>query len=175
MSSISSFPRTLYYSSSSLSLQQLADLQFQSPQTNIIGAEHALLAPSGSQSCSRKAPLTLPVSSYPHFVPPCSLAQNANRTSGVGVPLGIMSVFEPLGGILSANLPVTYVLFANSFRKIRETFSSTFNKSRGGRLSQSSNNRFRRGQDAEDRWIQLDQPSWATDSKPMLHGPNHLG
>lgn len=42
----------------------------------------------------------------------------ANSTLGDGVPLGIMSVFEPLGGILSANLPITYVLFANSFRKI---------------------------------------------------------
>ena len=162
VSSTSSSPRTVRPS-------------VQSDQTDIIGAEHASSARSGSQSCLRKVPLTSPVSSYPNSVPLCSLVWNADRTSGVGVPLGIMSVFEPLGGILSANLPVTYVLFANSFRKIRETFSSTFSKSPRGRLSQSSNNRFARGQDGEDRWIQLDQPSWATDSKPMLHGPNSQG
>ena len=91
------------------------------------------------------------------------------HTPGVGVPLGIMSVFEPLGGILSANLPITYVIFANSFRKMRSTFSSGL-KPRGRGLSQSSNNRFARGQDVEDRWIQLDQQaSWSADSKPILH------
>lgn len=93
----------------------------------------------------------------------------ANSTLGDGVPLGIMSVFEPLGGILSANLPITYVLFANSFRKMRETFSGHLGPR--GRLSPSSNNRFGRGQDVEDRWIQLDQQgSSSADSKPMLPG-----
>lgn len=98
------------------------------------------------------------------------VAQGSTDFTWVGVPLGIMSVFEPLGGILSANLPVTYVLFAKSFRKLRETISGTLSghlKPRG-RLSQSSSKRFGRGQDGEDRWIQLHpQGSWSTDSKPL--------
>lgn len=89
-----------------------------------------------------------------------------------------MSVFEPLGGILSANLPITYVLFANSFRSLRNTFSSTFSghlKPRG-QLSPNSSNRFGRVQDVEDRWIQLDQQvSWSTDSKPMLRAQHPVG
>ena len=93
----------------------------------------------------------------------------ANSALGDGVPLGIMSVFEPLGGILSANLPITYVLFANSFRKMRETFSGHLLPR--GHPSPSSNNGFGRGQDGEDRWIQLDQQgSSSTESKPMLPG-----
>lgn len=100
------------------------------------------------------------------------VAQGSTDFTWVGVPLGIMSVFEPLGGILSANLPITYSLFANSFRKVRNTISGPLSghlKHRG-RLSQSSNNRFARGQDAEDRWIQLDpQAGWETDSKPLAN------
>lgn len=79
-------------------------------------------------------------------------------------------MFEPLGGILSANLPITYVLFANSFRKVRNTVSGTLSghlKPRGP-LSQSPKNRFGRGQDVEDRWIQLDpQTDWSTESKRL--------
>ena len=131
---------------------------------------HASSAPSDSPSYSLKAPPTSPVSPLPRLFP--LSAHNANSIPGVGVPLGIMSVFEPLGGILSANLPITYVLFANSFRRMRNHISGPFSgplRPRG-RPSQSSNNRFGRGQDAEDRWIQLDQQaSWSTDSKPLAY------
>ena len=93
--------------------------------------------------------------------------------SGAGVPLGIMSVFEPLSGILSANLPITYVLFVNSFRKIKDSLSGTMSSHSKplGRLSQSSNRRLaRRQDDMEDRWIQLDpKASWSTDSKPLAY------
>ena len=81
-----------------------------------------------------------------------------HTTLGAGVPLGIMSAFEPLGGILSANLPITYVLFAKPIRKIRNTFSGSLSGHSKPleRLSQSSSNRFGRKQNMENEWIQLD-------------------
>ena len=71
----------------------------------------------------RRALPTLPVGSSRFFT-----KEYADRAVGDGVPLGAMSVFEPLGGILSANLPITYVLFANSFQRLRNTFSTRFSR-----------------------------------------------
>lgn len=80
-----------------------------------------------------------------------------------------MSVFEPLGGILSANLPITYVLFANSFRKLRSVFTKTFSSS-GSRSSEplaQETNRFHESQDhyrGTQHWIRLPKASWSTAS-----------
>ncbi len=83
-----------------------------------------------------------------------------------------MSAFEPLGGILSANLPITYVLFANSFRKVKNAFSGNLSSPSKPlvRLSQGSSNRHGRGQDQDDQWIHLNaQASWSTDTKPLAY------
>ena len=87
-------------------------------------------------------------------------------------------MFEPMAGILSANLPITYVLFANSFRKLADNISSTFGSSKPlARFSQGWSNKMGSGRsnkmssgrdDSKERWIQLDpKASWSTDSKPL--------
>lgn len=102
-----------------------------------------------------------------------STKEHANRAIGDGVPLGAMSVFEPLGGILSANLPITYVLFANSFRRLRSSFSKTFSgiSSRSSKsvipFSQESS-RFRKDQiqdKSTEDWTHLREVSCSTQSK----------
>lgn len=94
--------------------------------------------------------------------------RNANCMSGDGVPLGIMSAFEPLGGILSANLPLTYVLFANYFRKIKSTFSGSGQSKPLAGLSDSYSRRSGKRQNSDDQWIQLNpQASWSMDTKPL--------
>ena len=94
---------------------------------------------------------------------------------GTGVPLGIMSAFEPLGGILSANLPVCYALFVKITRKVRSSFygsaaSSGSQSKSGGRVSAMSGSGRRGGgkmPGPEETWIQLEQQvTWSTDSKP---------
>ncbi|CBF78443.1 hypothetical protein AN7406.2 [Aspergillus nidulans FGSC A4] len=47
--------------------------------------------------------------------------------SGAGVPLGILSVWEPLGGILCANLPLSHKLVLSAFRKVTGRTSSERN------------------------------------------------
>ncbi|RDW68982.1 uncharacterized protein DSM5745_08742 [Aspergillus mulundensis] len=45
-------------------------------------------------------------------------------TPGKGVTFGIISIWEPLGGILCANLPIIYKPLASGFCRVREFFGS---------------------------------------------------
>jgi hypothetical protein len=82
---------------------------------------HALSVPRASQLSSRRALRTSPVS--------LSLLTLLNDPdiAGAGVPLGILSVWEPLGGILCANLPISHKLFLRIFRKVTGRTSSERN------------------------------------------------
>lgn len=51
------------------------------------------------------------------------------RKIGAGVPLGILSIYEPLCGIACANLPFLYKLASGPFKK-----SSSYNPSHTGEL-----------------------------------------
>lgn len=100
---------------------------------------------------------------------PTQLSPNdTNCAAGDGIPLGAMSVFEPLGGILSANLPIIYILFANSFRKLKKSFSETFSGStKLVPFSQGSSRfRTREGGDRSTEWIRLPKANWSTERKP---------
>ena len=79
-----------------------------------------------------------------------------------------MSVFEPLGGILSANLPIIYILFANSFRRLKKSFSETFSGStKLVPFSQGSGRyRSREGSDrSAEKWIKLPKANWSNEGK----------
>ena len=89
--------------------------------------------------------------------------------AGDGIPLGAMSVFEPLGGILSANLPIIYILFANSFRKLKKSFSETFSGSAKLVPFSQGSSRFRTREDSgrsAERWIKLPKANASTESRP---------
>ncbi|KAL4745590.1 hypothetical protein BDW72DRAFT_211229 [Aspergillus terricola var. indicus] len=88
----------------------------------LIKPGHALSAPRASQLSSRRALRTLRVS------PTLLGLQNDPDIAGAGVPLGILSVWEPLGGILCANLPISHKLFSGAFRKVTGRTSSERNR-----------------------------------------------
>ncbi|KAL2811857.1 hypothetical protein BJX63DRAFT_443827 [Aspergillus granulosus] len=46
------------------------------------------------------------------------VSQGSSDFTWAGVPLGILSVWEPLGGILCANLPISYHPLSSAFRKV---------------------------------------------------------
>ncbi|KAL4925436.1 uncharacterized protein BDV17DRAFT_185127 [Aspergillus undulatus] len=52
------------------------------------------------------------------------VSQGSNDFTWAGVPLGILSVWEPLGGILCANLPISYRPLSAAFRKVAGRSSS---------------------------------------------------
>ncbi|KAL2866652.1 putative integral membrane protein PTH11-like [Aspergillus lucknowensis] len=49
------------------------------------------------------------------------VSQGSSDFTWAGVPLGILSTWEPVGGIICANLPVTYKPLAAAFRKVTGT------------------------------------------------------
>ncbi|RAL05081.1 putative integral membrane protein PTH11-like [Aspergillus ibericus CBS 121593] len=49
------------------------------------------------------------------------VTQGSSDYTWAGVPLGILSAWEPLGGILCANLPVIYKSLASIFRNLKST------------------------------------------------------
>lgn len=49
-------------------------------------------------------------------------AIKTNDHLGAGVPLGILSVYEPLGGIICANLPFLYHHATGMFKKLISSF-----------------------------------------------------
>ncbi len=83
-----------------------------------------------------------------------------------------MSVFEPLGGILCANLPIIYSLFAPTIQKWRSNITSGLGWStRDGKSGKSGSSKsarsgrsgsgFRRPYDSDkyaDKWMKL--PNW---------------
>jgi hypothetical protein len=50
-------------------------------------------------------------------------AVTTNKDPGAGVPLGILSVYEPLGGILCANLPFLYKHATSMCKKVVSSLS----------------------------------------------------
>ncbi|KAL4739345.1 hypothetical protein BDV11DRAFT_170142 [Aspergillus similis] len=52
------------------------------------------------------------------------VSQGSADFTWAGVPLGILSVWEPLGGILCANLPISHKLFSSAIRKVTGRTSS---------------------------------------------------
>lgn len=96
--------------------------------------------------------------------------KSANTNSGDLVPLGALSVFESLGGILSANLPVTYVLFANFIRDLKKIFSSIIStKLKPHEPHFHDPAMFHTGRTINagaKQWIQLPASSYSVDSKP---------
>ena len=105
------------------------------------------------------------------FLNPPAAPAKADKCVGDGVPLGALSVFEPLGGILSANLPVIYLLFANAFRTLKKSFSGGFSSSlKLAPSSQGSSKLRTRG--ASDKsaekstWIELPRSDRSIVSKP---------
>lgn len=103
-----------------------------------------------------------------------------------GVPLGALSVFEPLGGILCSNLPIIYPLFSKTAQKVKSFTNSVSGRSKGlsssgGAHSGASGSAgFRRPRDGAslDQWRQLKTADSATDIEPayynknVINGPN---
>ncbi|KAJ6120479.1 hypothetical protein N7523_004759 [Penicillium sp. IBT 18751x] len=50
------------------------------------------------------------------------VSQGSSDFTWAGVPLGILSVYEPLGGILCANLPFLYKHATSMFKKVMSSF-----------------------------------------------------
>lgn len=93
--------------------------------------------------------------------------ENAKHALGDGVPLGALSVFEPLGGILSANLPVIYLIFANAYRKLK-SFSAGFSSRSKLAPASEGSSRFRIAENSDrsgEKWIELPRSNHSVESK----------
>ena len=105
------------------------------------------------------------------------MGPKTNRKIGEGVPLGILSAFESLGGVLCANLPIIYRLFKTAAQKISSSVSGQ--KSKGSNLqyaydsraygSKSHGRQNRRSTDSE-RWIQMPNESDSTEMQTHVQG-----
>ncbi|OJJ42738.1 hypothetical protein ASPZODRAFT_76364, partial [Penicilliopsis zonata CBS 506.65] len=88
-------------------------------------------------------------------------AQSSPDITWDGVPLGVLSAFESLGGIICANLPVVYRLFKQAAQKITShTRSSTARRTAYG--SRTMSKRLHRGSAAgltTDPWVRLNNAS----------------
>ncbi|PYI00820.1 integral membrane protein PTH11-like protein [Aspergillus sclerotiicarbonarius CBS 121057] len=81
------------------------------------------------------------------------VTQGSSDYTWAGVPLGILSAWEPLGGILCANLPVIYKSLVSIFRTLRSTLLT-----RSANPSSSSHHRQTKSTTAHNHhntWLQL--------------------
>ncbi|GKZ23063.1 hypothetical protein AbraIFM66951_008995 [Aspergillus brasiliensis] len=90
------------------------------------------------------------------------VTQGSSDYTWAGVPLGILSAWEPLGGILCANLPVIYKSLAAVFRSIKGTLHT-----HGSRSVHASFTRRQTKTSAHNHhntWLQLNNGSGAGNS-----------
>ena len=106
-----------------------------------------------------------------HLLNQLSTFRYADYAIGDGVPLGALSVFEPLGGILSANLPVMYLLFANAIRTLKKSFSGGFSSSLKLAPSSQGSSKFKTPEGGDksaekSTWIELPRSNRSLESRP---------
>ncbi|PIG89079.1 Zn(II)2Cys6 transcription factor [Aspergillus arachidicola] len=98
------------------------------------------------------------------------VAQGSADITWEGVPLGILSAFESLGGVLCANLPIIYQLFKTAAQKISSSVSGQKSKSSNlqyaydsrAYASKSHGRQNRHSTDSE-RWIRMPNESDSTE------------
>ncbi|PWY69207.1 integral membrane protein PTH11-like protein [Aspergillus sclerotioniger CBS 115572] len=78
------------------------------------------------------------------------VTQGSSDYTWAGVPLGILSAWEPLGGILCANLPVIYKSLASIFHSIKGTL-----RSRSANPSISQHQSKSTAHNHHNTWLQL--------------------
>lgn len=106
----------------------------------------------------------------------------ANICVGEGVPLGALSVFEPLGGILCSNLPIIYPLFSKTAQKVKSLTNTVTGRSKGlsssggAQSGVSGSGGFRRPRDGEsmEQWRQLKTADSSTDISPAYYNTYDL-
>jgi hypothetical protein len=75
---------------------------------------------------------------------------------GDEVPLGILSAWEPCGGILCANLPIVYRTLIREFKYIKDTIKTSHSQGMALHGSQRPAER-----SSQTDWVQLDSSSTA--------------
>ncbi|KAJ5103607.1 integral membrane PTH11-like protein [Penicillium argentinense] len=100
------------------------------------------------------------------------VSQGSPDFTWAGVPLGVLSAFEPLGGILCANLPVLYRYFAKAFKTIKSAGRSHHSQSG----YDYSNQHERSTRSVTNKWFKLPNASTTSDDKyittSVVRGPN---
>ncbi|KAF7590880.1 hypothetical protein BBP40_002294 [Aspergillus hancockii] len=107
------------------------------------------------------------------------VAQGSADITWEGVPLGVLSAFESLGGVLCANLPIIYRLFRTAAQKITSSASRSRSRPKASNLqygydtkaygTKSHARQHRRSETDSERWIHA-----SSSSESHAHGQGKI-